>query len=197
MKIGFANILQAFNDKCVGSKVTEPVHFMRYVEARVKAFPFDEQTTPGQGYMTLPQTACEHVSAGVGRHIKCYDDDVAIDCYVLRRWRGKVGAYLKREHAAKVESVAVVVYTRAAYMCDPDVQADEDEKVRVNHEELSHVIVAVLAGAGPKAPAYTPGRLVSNLAGGNKDALAWTADEIRAKAVESAGYDSEWGVVAD
>ena len=190
MKIGYANILQAFNPKCVGSKVTEPEHFMRYVEARVKAFPFEEQDTPGQGYMLLTHTACAHVSAGVGRHV---DNPEA---YVLRSWRGSVHAYLKREHAAKVDSVAVVVYTRAAYMCDPDVQANEDEKVRVNHEELSHVIVAVLASAGPRSP-LSPGRLVSNLAGGNKDALAWDADTIREKAKESAAYAAEWGVVAD
>lgn len=190
MKIGYANILQAFNDSCVGSKVTEPEHFMRYVEARVKAFPFDEQTTPGQGYMKLTHTACAHVSAGVGRHV---DNPEA---YVLRSWRGSVHAYLKREHAAPVDSVAVVVYTRAAYLSDPDVAGDAAEVARVDAEGLTHVIVAVLASAGPRSP-LSPGRLVSNLAGGNKDALAWDADTIREKAKESASYASEWGVVAD
>lgn len=191
MKIGFANILQAFNDKCVGSKVTNRECFLSNVRLAVETFDFNAQTTPGQGYLLLNSSAVNDVSAGVGRHV---DNPKA---YVLRSWRGKVGAYLKREHAAKVDSVAVVVYTRAAYMCDPDVAADWDEAYRVNHEELSHVIVAVLAGAGPKAPAYTPGRLVSNLAGGNKDALAWDADTIREKAKESADYASEWAVVAD
>ena len=196
MKTGHANILQAFNAECVGSKVTEPEHFMGYVEARVKAFDFDAQDTPGQGYMLLTHTACAHVSAGVGRHVKCYDDNVAVDCYVLRRWRGQVKAFLKREHAAPVDSVAVVVYTRAAYLSDPDVAGDAAEVARVDAEGLTHVIVAVLASAGPRSP-LSPGRLVSNLAGGNKDALAWDADTIREKARESDAYASEWGVVAD
>jgi len=58
------------------------------------------------------------------------------------------------------------------------------------------VLVAVLAFAGPKAP-LTPHRLVKNLAGGNKEALLWSADEIRAKCAEAAGYWDEWCVVAD
>jgi len=199
MKIGYANILQAFNPKCVGSKVTNREFFLASVKQAVEGFDFDAQRTPGQGYLPLSKAATHYVSAGVGR--KTLTDDMGkadrpVDHFVLRSWRGQVKAFLKREFAAKVDSVAVVVYTRAAYMCDPDVQADEDEKVRVNHEELSHVIVAVLASAGPKSP-LSPGRLVSNLAGGNKDALTWTADEIRAKAVESSAYASEWGVVAD
>lgn len=50
--------------------------------------------------------------------------------------------------------------------------------------------------AGPKAP-LTPHRLVANLAGGNRAALVWTADEIRAEAMASNEYDREWCVVAD
>jgi hypothetical protein len=56
--------------------------------------------------------------------------------------------------------------------------------------------VAVLAFAGPKAP-LPPIRLVHNLAGGNKEAATWTADEIRAEAVEIRAYDETWAVVAD
>jgi len=37
----------------------------------------------------------------------------------------------------------------------------------------------------------------NDLAGGNKEALVWTADEIRAKATEIRAYDEEWAVVAD
>jgi len=57
--------------------------------------------------------------------------------------------------------------------------------------------VAVLANAGPRPPAYSPHRLVANLAGGNKDALAWDADTIRAHAVAAAIYHETWSVVAD
>ena len=58
------------------------------------------------------------------------------------------------------------------------------------------MLVAVLAFAGPKAP-LSPYRLVHNLAGGNNEAAQWTADEIRAKALESKVYYDEWCTVAD
>lgn len=130
------------------------------------------------------------MSAGVGRKMA---DEAS---YVLRSWRGSVGAYLRREYAAPVESLAVVVYTTDAYLSDPDVAGDTREVERVKASGCTHVIVAVLAAAGPKAP-LSPGRLVSNLAGGNKDALAWDADTIRAKARQSVAYHDEWDVVAD
>jgi hypothetical protein len=38
---------------------------------------------------------------------------------------------------------------------------------------------------------------VANLAGGNLEALTWTADEIRQKAKEIKEFTSEWSVVAD
>jgi len=188
--LAFANILTAFDDKCVGSKVTRPGLFAVSVAKAVKRFDFAAQTTPGQGYIQLSPNVCQYVSAGVGRHI---DDH---DAYALRSWRGKVSAYLKREYAAKTDSVAVVVYTVKAYLADPDIAGDTEERARIALSDPTHVIVAVLASAGPPSP-LSPGRLVSNLAGGNKDALAWTADEIRAKARESAEYSKEWGVVAD
>jgi len=189
-RIANANILTAFNPQTVGSKVVDPQGFTAEIVRAVEAFDFDAQTTPGQGFLPLPESALAYVSAGVGRHV---DDPNA---YVLRSWRGSVGAYLKREHAAPVESVAVVVYTRAAYLADPDVSGDASEVARIESENPTHVLVAVLASAGPRAP-LSPGRLVSNLAGGNRDALAWDADTIRAKARESAEYSNAWGVVAD
>ena len=195
IKLAFANILTAFDDSTVGSKVTNREFFLASIREGIESFDFSAETNPevrttGQGMIKLHPNATNFVSAGVGQHV---DDP---DAYVLRSWRGKVGTYLKRERATKVDSVAVIVYTRAAYMCDPDVQADPDEAYRINDLEATHILVAVLANAGPRAP-LSPGRLVSNLAGGNNDALAWTADEIRAKARESSEYSSEWGVVAD
>lgn len=189
-----ANILTAFEATTVGSKVLAHKAFEAVVSEAVASFDFTaanpKVTTPGQGFIPLPESARELVSAGVGRHV---NDPHA---YVLRSWRGHVGAYLKREHAAPTEGVAVVVYTTAAYLSDPDVAGDAREVARVEQSGATHVIVAVLAFAGPAAP-LSPGRLVSNLAGGNKDALAWDADTIRAKARESAAYHAEWGVVAD
>ena len=185
-----ANILQAFDGTAIGSRVVRQDSFKEILREAVSKFDFDAQDTPGQGFVPLPASANYTVSAGVG---KKRDDPSA---YVLRSWRGSVDKFLKREHAAPVESLAVIVYTRAAYVCDPDVQADKDELYRINDLEATHIIVAVLASAGPRPP-LSPGRLVSNLAGGNKDALAWDADTIREKAAQSSSYAGEWSVVAD
>jgi hypothetical protein len=57
------------------------------------------------------------------------------------------------------------------------------------------VLVAVLASDGRKAT-LSPYRFVMNLAGGNRSALAWTADEIRAVAREIAANE-QTSVVAD
>jgi len=62
--------------------------------------------------------------------------------------------------------------------------------------DATHVVVAVLAAAGPKPP-FSPFRLVANLAGGNNEAKKWTADEIRLTAVGVLAYDENWVVVAD
>jgi len=193
-----ANILQAFSlEGVVGSRVVRQDSFMEALRLEVDRFDFAAQTTPGQGFIPMPSDTHYTVSAGVGRKV------ADPGSYVLREWRGNVGAYLKREHAAPVESLAVIVYTLDAYLADPDVAGDADEVARVTSNErdgcapVSHVIVAVLANAGPRPPAYSPGRLVANLAGANKDALAWDADTIRGKAKEAQDYADEWSVVAD
>jgi hypothetical protein len=200
VRLALASILPAFEQysAVVGSKVTNREFFLASVSEAVERFDFTAAnptvTTPGQGRVELSRAACAYVSSGVGKHV---NDPAA---YVLRSWRGSVGAYLKRNHAAPVDSVAVMVYTVDAYLADPQVAADADEVSRIrdlwSNEGPTHVIVAVLASSGPPSP-LSPGRLVSNLAGGNKDALAWNADTIRAKARESAEYSNTWGVVAD
>jgi hypothetical protein len=190
VKIALANIVTAFEPKALGTKVTDGLSFGLVLGAAVKAFDFTTQRVPGQGFVTLGDDAKAFVSAGVGRRV---DDPTA---YVVRFHRGRCEAYLKREHAAPVDGVAAVVYTVAAYLADPDVAGDAAEVERITREAPTHVLVAVLAFAGPKAP-LPPIRLVHNLAGGNKEAVTWTADEIRAKAVEVRAYDEVWAVVAD
>jgi len=84
------------------------------------------------------------------------------------------------------------VYTRDAYVADPDITPEDIQALG----DSTHVIIAVLASSGPSAP-LTPHRFVHNLAGGNNEALLWTADEIRAKAKEILSYANEYSVVAD
>ena len=181
----------------VGSRVLFPDMFRGALSKAVDAFDFTTANpgvrTEGQGFIPLPE-AINSVSAGVG--LKSNKPEH----YVIREWRGEVKAFLRREHAVDAETLAVVVYTGAAFLSaldNPDTPEDvaTAERAAFLASGATHVVVAVLAGAGPEA--LSPGRLVSNLAGGNDDAATWTADEIRAKAQEALAYAAEWSVVSD
>lgn len=187
-----ANILKAFRDTATGSRVTDPDGFNAVIVDAVASHDPAKDRQSGQHFVVLPESAFSLVSAGVGPRSENPED------YVLRAHRGRVNAYLAREHAAPVESLAIIVYTKQAYLGDPEVKNDDPEEFqRVSVSTATHILVAVLAGAGPKAPKLTPTRLLANLAGGNNEALSWTADEIRQKATEVQEYDNEWVVVAD
>jgi len=190
MKIINATIVTAFSESAIGTKIVNPSGFRAHLADAIGSTDFAAQRVPGQAFLTLPEAAYKTVSAGVGRRTLNPSD------YVCREYRGRVGAFLKREHAAPVEGLAAVVYTVEAYLADPDVAGDESEVARVRESGATHVLVAPLAFAGPKAP-YPAWTLLHNLAGGNKEALVWSADEIRAKAKETEEYWSEWAVVAD
>ncbi len=185
--IGRSNIVTAFDDKTIGSKVTNHEAFHGVMLSAVERYDFETARIPGQGFVHCPE-AVPFVVAGVGR--KSTD----ASRYQCREHRGHVGAYLKREFASPVEGVALIVYTKDAYLKDPDIE--KDEFIRIYESQVSHVLVAVLAFAGDK-PTLTPHRFVQNLAGGNREALDWTADEIRAKASEISTYGSDWSMVAD
>lgn len=187
-RIGLADIVTAFDRKTIGSKVLDDAKFLTCLADAMEAFDWTACRQPGQAYISLGKEACAFVSGGVGHRTQNPDD------YVVRLNRGDVGMYLKRRHAAPVDSLAVVVYTLAAYVQDPD--CSDDERKRVMDMGLTHVLVAVLASCG-KPSTLTAHRFVWNLAGGNNEALAWTADEIRQKAKEIRDFTSEWGVVAD
>jgi hypothetical protein len=186
--IGISDVLTAFNDSTIGSKVISKKRFLSDLSEEIAKVDFDSFQIPGQAYIKLPDHFCSYVSAGIGRRTTSPDD------YVVRMHREKVGLYLKREFAAGVDGVAVVVYTKEAYLDDPDVNEKEAEWVKARG--YTHMLVAVLASSGPPSP-LTPNRFIHNLAGGNNEALQWTADEIRAKAVEIANYSNEFCVVAD
>jgi hypothetical protein len=191
IRLTTADIVSAFEvTGVIGTKVHDQERCLETLFAAIAAHDSASDRVPGQHFIVLPPEANRWVSAGVGRRTQDPRD------YVLRLHRGRVTAFLRRQIASEVEKVAVVVYTAAAYLSDPEVAADQNESARVRAIGATHVVVAVLAFAGPKAP-LTPYRLVINLAGGNKEALAWTVDEIRGKARESKAYWDEWEVVAD
>lgn len=189
--LDISNTLTAFDRETVGSKVTKPMKFISVLREKIAATDFDEQRVPGQAYIPLPE-GIHYVSCGVGVGTDDPDD------YVIRKHRDNVSMYLKREHAAPAKDLAVVVYTKEAYLDDPDVQDDEDELARATASNADYFLVAVLASAGGESP-YTPGRFVRNLAGGNNEALEWSGNEIREKAEEIVAYydDEGWMTVAD
>lgn len=184
-----SNIVTAFQDEeVVGTKVTRHVRFENLLVKAVAATDFEQQQVPGQAFIMLDPAAVKAVGAGVGKRSQNPED------YVLRCHRGQVGAFLRRELAEPASGVAVVVYTAEAYAKDPEVGAEE--VARVQAEGATHVLVAVLAFAGPPSP-LTPERFTHNLAGGNNEAMGWDAETIRQKAGEISAYHSEWCVVAD
>ncbi len=223
-------------NRTVGSKVTNVEVFLRILSEALASHDTDGDEVAGQHCVELPVTdeLLAAVTSGVGARQGRTEAD-----YVLRDHRGITGAYLKRECALPAESVRVIVYTLEAYVSDPDVPAEEAERVTrpfviqqdgvkfwhpqitettPDAEKISHVIVAVLADAGPKAP-LSPRRFVANLAGGNnamvarleaiEDALyeAPSPDQISAaikalraltrEAAEVTAYDEKYCVVAD
>jgi len=193
IRLAHANILTAFHGWTVGTKVLDPTRLTDLICDAIVTYDFASQRIPGQGFLMLPDAAREMVSAGVGPRSNRADD------YVTRFWRDHVGCYLRRKFAAAVDGVAAIIYTKDAYIADPDVQADAAEMLRITTPGPgcpTHVLVAVLAFAGPKPP-LSPGRFVANLAGGNREAQVWSGDEIRAKAKDIIDYNSAWSVVAD
>lgn len=188
--IGVSDILTAFDDVSIGTKVTNPIKFYEILTKAINDFDWSTCRMRGQAYIELGPEAISCVSSGVGKRTKLPSN------YIIRTHRDRVGLYLRREWACEeVTGVAVVVYTNEAYRLDPDVTDEEIE--RMESGDCSHMLVAILAHPpGYKSP-LTPNRFIKNLAGGNREALEWTAEEIRQKAAEISEHSNTWIVVAD
>ena len=191
IRIVTSNVCKAFEAGPVGSKVTDATRFLDELETALGDFEFPDgsgESARGQGFVVCP-TALPYVSAGEGRRTADPAD------YVPREHRGEVGLFLRRERAAEATFLGCVVYTLEADLADPDVQGEPEEAERVRRLEATHVLVAVIAAAAPQAP-LTHKRLVANLAGGNNEALKWSAERIREEARKVDAHWSEWCVVA-
>lgn len=171
MNFGISDTIGAFNEKSIGTKVTNREAFMNALadatkkhEAAQAAMAKDDpkrDKEPGQMFVMLPADVLQYVISGVGRRTLNSDD------FCSREYRGVVEQFLKREKAEPATGCAVVVYTRAAYESDPEV----DKKrflLACADETITHVVVAVLAFAGPKPPVGLV-RFVSNFAGANNE----------------------------
>lgn len=192
MIIEKANIVSCFSEDTIGTKVVNADQFMKFLTQAVSQHDFCSGKVAGQGFIPLPKEALETVSCGVGKKTTTPQD------YHVRVYRGEATMYLRRECAAKAESLAAIVYTKSAYLSDPDVSKNTEEVARINDSGCSHVLVAVLASAGPKAP-HSPWRFVCNLAGGNKSFAPenTSVEELAEMAQATKAYYSEWWTVAD
>ena len=182
--------LNCFRSACVGTRVGAVTAFYELLSKTVAAHDFSTDRTPGQATLALPDAACDMVLCGVG--LRTHDPDD----YVIRVHRGRVDAFLRRSRAAKARRVSVVVYTREAYLADPDIRLNGRETDTIEKSNCTHVIVAVLATVIEDAP-VTPLRFAHNVAGGNNDYLTRSAHELRAEAADVVTYDESWCVVAD
>lgn len=200
MKFTTSNICTAFNNKTIGSKVIDTDGFMAALETAVSNHDGSKDREPGQHFVIMPD-AKSFVSAGDG--LKSDDPND----YIVRHHREGPKMFLKREKAGQVQFLATVVYTREAYLKDPDYDGVEDLR------DATHVIVAVIASSGPSSP-VTPYRFVHNLAGGNLEyqppkldstishqlayyKLADWSSFITKKAKEVIDYWNQYNVVAD
>ena len=196
-----SRIVEAFEARCVGTRVRGGCSGVvrSSIITAIEVHETKRQTidkVPGQYYLELqdwkaPGITC--IYSGVGKHTNNPND------YVIRSWRGRCSAYLKRQFAAPCESAAAVVYTIDAYGNDPDVIPEEMAELKSEHNlggSATHVLVALLAFAGPESPPGI-GTFVRNLAFANLEEQSMTADEIRAKAKKIHEYHSDWATVAD
>lgn len=192
MRVAFADICTCHYEFAVGSKIRmEHIdRFWEILERGIRAHDFEADRVPGQGFILLPD-AVDYVSAGCALRT-----DNPLD-YFPHLHREKVALYMKRwvsDRVTDVASCAAVVYTIEAYLRDPDVT--EKEAARIQSLEANHVFVALIAAPTTDPSPLTPRRLVANLAGGNHEALAWSADEIRARAEESNEFWNRYATVA-
>jgi hypothetical protein len=186
-------VCHAFDNVAIGSRVTDRGAFMEALIAAVVSHDTSKDRAPGQHFIVLPETTFSSVSSGEGKRTANVGD------YVLRIHRGVVGPYLKRDLASPIKTLAVVVYTVEAYLADPEINEVPGKKEQIESardQGATHVIVAVIAAAAPRAP-RTPYRFTAALAGGNNEADTWSLEEVRRMASESISYWDEWAIVAD
>lgn len=193
IRFEIADIVTAFQkDGVIGARVVDCDRFMEGVRAAVARHEAKaDQRMSGEYFLPLRRDLFDTVTCGVGERSKNEDD------YVVRIDQGQARAFLKRDFAAGVVGgLACVVYTRQAYLSNPEMEHKPEEATRISASDCTHVIVAVLARPNEEfpLPIWT---LVHSLAGGNERAQFWLVNMIREKARKSWEYWSKWVMVAD
>ena len=193
VKFDIYSELTAFEGNAIGTKVGKPDAFFEALATAVENHDTGNDRAPGQHFIVLPLEVVEsaQVGAGIGKRTENPDD------FVLRCYRDRVAAYLKREAALPVSFLACVVYTTEAFLDDPDV-VNKGITAEILEDGTTHVVVAVIANSeGVNDAPYTPLRACSNIGGGNKEAKTWTLEKTRKVCRSSAEFAKTFSVVAD
>lgn len=182
----------AFNEKTVGTKVIDKVSFIKELTKAIKLIDFNNQKTVGQAVVSMDSSCFSFVSSGVGFHTNNLDD------YIIRKHRGYVGLYLKRIFAAPIENLDVVIYTKDAYINDPDIHEVDGELEEVLKVNPEYVIVAVLTNSTANK-SYSYNRFVKNLAGANHNFAEHllTVEGLIDKAKEVVRFSGRYATIAD
>lgn len=197
MKIMISDICGAFKSKAVGSKVDADHRndFMKVLEKAIKKHDFTTGLVPGQAVIDLPKKVNNWVSPGSARRGSTNPKD-----FVLRKYRGEVGMYLRRNPLFASKYVRCVVYTRDAYLNDPDCDAKERERVYFFQRGFylpDYILVAVLGDPDETASTVSYSRFVKNLAGANHEYAKMSKDEVVDLAKKVVDYRSKYMGVAD
>lgn len=191
IRLAIANICSAFDNQTIGTKV-KPEKREQVIELLESIIPAHEFPESGQLVISCPELIPLVLSGDAPKTNNVED-------YVLRLYRGEVNKFLNRERVGNVEikKCSAVVYTRGAYLADPDVGLDGAEQDRIKKLDCTHVLVASLAGGGSRS-AVSPYRFVMNLAGGNNDYSNLSGEQIRCLAHEiKQDIQNEWCTVSD
>jgi hypothetical protein len=181
-----------FETACVGTRVAFPMQqfVQEFVAQAVNSWKGPDRA-PGQHFIQLKlnEYMLGKFLSGVGRRTTDPKE------YFPALWRGEVVLLGRRKLAEPTTGVAVIVYTREAYLNDP--QIDEAGR-RWLDPRTTHVLVDVLAFSNTiGSPQLSPHRFVRNMAGGNNTQLTASADELRAEAQLVAAYDASYVTVGD
>jgi len=125
----------------------------------------------GQGVVKLHDDACQLVLAGVARIPQDLSAaEMGLLCGV-RVHRGEPVVVLKRGILVMrgvdlaPSSVRAVVYTKEAYLSDPQITVEEQDDFQAGG--YTHCLVTLLTGVEGHIPVPSSRRFVRNLAGGN------------------------------
>jgi hypothetical protein len=177
--------LTAFDDKTVGTKVTDAETFNSILSGVIDRgvdFP-TEGDFKGTTVVQLTAEALATVSAGAGKRTDNPED------YIHVLYRGNVESFLKRRCAEPGDAVRVLLYHADRYA--EDSQVSDEEKAEVAASGVSVVLVAIWFGEG----AVSDRRMLVNATGGNLAFDAMSKEDMVLKFKEHLA--SDYMAVAD